>query len=219
VKMFRLPEKIKALAFDMDLTLYTNPEYAQYQTDSLIEKLARLRNLSFDEMKRDIEDTRKKYESKGKTLSFSKTLNSFGISTKEIAALRNEILEPERFIKEDFELKKTLWKLAENYYLGLVTNNPVLVAIKTIAALGVAEHFPIIVGLDTCMTPKPHKKPYMKFVELSACAAEECVSIGDRYDVDLDVPIKMGMGGILVDGVEDVYKLQDILLKGGNYGL
>ncbi|GHU60966.1 hypothetical protein FACS189445_2140 [Spirochaetia bacterium] len=38
-----------------------------------------------------------------------------------------------------------------------------------------------------------------------------CVSIGDRYDIDLLLPLELGMGGILVDGVEDVYKVPGIL--------
>ena len=219
MKFFRLPAEIKALAFDMDLTLYTNHEYAQFQIDSLIEKLGEIQGLPFDEMKRETEDIRAKLSKKGKIPSFSQILKSYGISTEKIAGWRNDFLEPERFIKKDLRLKETLKKLSENYFLGLVTNNPVLVALKTLAALGVEEYFPSIVGLDTCLTSKPHKKPYKKFLELSSCAVETCVSIGDRYDVDLDIPLKMGMGGILVDGVEDVYKLPDIFLTGGNYGI
>ena len=219
MKFFQMPAEIKALAFDMDLTLYTNHEYAQYQIDILIEKLSEMQGLSFEEMKNEVDGIRVKLSKNRKIPSFSKILNSYGINTEKIAGWRNELLEPERFIKKDFRLKETLKKLSETYFLGLVTNNPVLVALKTLAALGVEEYFPIIVGLDTCLASKPHKKPYKKFLELSSCAVETCVSIGDRYDVDLDIPLKMGMGGILVDGVEDVYKLQDILLKGGNYGL
>jgi phosphoglycolate phosphatase/putative hydrolase of the HAD superfamily len=36
--------------------------------------------------------------------------------------------------------------------------------------------------------------------------------VGDRYDIDIDLPLKLGMGGILVDGVKDVYKLPGILI-------
>ncbi|MDR2796887.1 MAG: HAD family hydrolase, partial [Treponema sp.] len=32
-------------------------------------------------------------------------------------------------------------------------------------------------------------------------------SVGDRYDMDIALPLSLGMGGILVDGVEDVYHL------------
>jgi len=77
--------------------------------------------------------------------------------------------------------------------------------------LGVGECFPILIGMDTCMCAKPHKAPFLKFAELSACPAETCISIGDRYDIDLALPLEIGMGAILVDGVEDVYELAGVL--------
>jgi phosphoglycolate phosphatase/putative hydrolase of the HAD superfamily len=61
--------------------------------------------------------------------------------------------------------------------------------------------------------------PFEKFSNFSRCPPETCVSIGDRYDIDLDIPLQMGMGGILVDGVEDVYCLPELLTKGGNHGV
>ena len=219
MKVFHLPVEIKALVFDMDLTLYTNPVYAQYQIDSLVEKLGEKKNLSFEEMKSEVDKTSKAWtlSHNGKKPSFSGILNSYGISTEEIVRWRNETFEPSRFINEDSKLKETLKKLSGFYLLGLVTNNPVLVARKTLAALGVTEYFPVIVGLDTCLTAKPSEKPFLKFLEFVSVPAETCVSIGDRYDVDLNIPLKMGMGGILVDGVEDVYELPGIILKGGNH--
>jgi len=215
MKIFHLPAEIKALAFDMDLTLYTNHEYALYQIDSLVEKLGKMRGLSFEKMNSEVEESRRAWtlSNNGETPSLSKILNGYGITTEQIVLWRNEIFEPRHFIKKDLKLKQTLDELSKYYALGIVTNNPVLVAHKTLAALGVDECFPVIVGIDTCMIAKPHKMPYMKFIELSKSVADTCVSIGDRYDVDLDIPLKMGMGGILVDGVKDVYMLPGILME------
>ena len=39
----------------------------------------------------------------------------------------------------------------------------------------------------------------------------DCISIGDRYDIDLSLAIELGMGGILVNGAEDVCGLVEIL--------
>ncbi|MDR0496022.1 MAG: HAD family hydrolase [Treponema sp.] len=217
MKVFSLPAKTKALIFDMDLTLYTNPEYGQYQIDILVERLGGLKGLSFDEMNSEVEKVRKEWKlsHNGKEMSLTKILMDYGISMEEVIAWRNELFEPGRFIKEDKLLKETLDKLSELFILGIVTNNPVLVARKTLALLGVDESFPVIVGLDTCMTAKPNKKPFEKFIDLANCPGEICVSIGDRFDIDIGVPLEMGMGGILVDGVEDVYRLPE-LLKGCN---
>ncbi|GHV96069.1 hypothetical protein AGMMS50293_23890 [Spirochaetia bacterium] len=47
--------------------------------------------------------------------------------------------------------------------------------------------------------------------EHCAAAPECCLSVGDRYDMDLARPRELGMGGILVDGVADVYGLPALL--------
>ncbi|WP_318662261.1 HAD hydrolase-like protein [Treponema sp.] len=39
----------------------------------------------------------------------------------------------------------------------------------------------------------------------------ECLSVGDRYDIDLSLALEMGMGAVLVSGVEDVYELPDLI--------
>ena len=215
MKIYHLPQKIRALAFDMDLTLYTSDEYGRYQTDSLIERLGKIRGLSFDEMNREVKEARKKWilANSGKKPSLTKVLSLFGISLEESIHWREETYEPSLFLKEDKKLKKSLEELSRFFILGVVTNNPVLVGRKTLAAIGVEGLFSVLVGLDTCKLAKPDKRPFMKFSELSGCPAETIVSIGDRYDIDLALPLEMGMGGILVDGAEDVYKLPEILAK------
>jgi len=221
MKIFHLPETIKALVFDMDLTLYSNDEYGQYQIDKLVEKLGQLKGLSFEEINREVEEKHKAWalSHEGKKSSLSNILRGYGIGMEQIVSWRKELLEPTLFVKEDKKLKTVLEELSDSYTLGVVTNNPVLVARKTLAALGVEACFPFVIGVDTCMIAKPHKMPFEKFSEISRCPPETCVSIGDRYDIDLDLPMQMGMGGILVDGVEDVYCLPELFAKGGNHGV
>jgi len=222
MKIFYLPEIIKAIAFDMDLTLYTNSEYGRYQIDKLVEKLGHLKGFSFEDMSSHVTEKRKAwaFSHEGKEASLSNILTGYGIGMEEIIKWREELYEPALFIKEDEKLKAALEKLSGNFILGVVTNNPVLVARKTLAALGVEAYFQFIIGLDTCMTSKPHKLPFEKFSEFSRCPLETCVSVGDRYDIDLDIPLSMGMGGILVNGVEDVYCLPELLYsKDDNHGV
>ena len=209
MRIYYLPPEIKALAFDMDLTLYTHPEYGQFQIDSLVEKLGKLRGLSFEDMSCEVKKTRKALaEAQGrKNTSLANVLDYYGINIEENVRWREESYKPEQFIKEDLRLKAALEELSLKFVLGVVTNNPVLIARRTLTALGVEKCFTILIGLDTCMVFKPNEKPFLKFAELADCPLESCVSIGDRYDIDLDIPLKLGMGGILVDGVEDVYGL------------
>jgi phosphoglycolate phosphatase/putative hydrolase of the HAD superfamily len=213
VKVYNLPEKISALIFDMDLTLYTNAEYGRLQIDRLVERLGKARGKSFEEMDKEVKELRKAFAAShgGKALSLTAVLLNYGISMEENVTWREESYEPAEYLKEDRKLGETLKLLAASFALGVVTNNPVLVARKTLSVLGVENYFGAVVGLDTCMTAKPHRLPFLKITELLGCPAESCVSIGDRYDIDLALPMELGMGGILVDGVEDVYLLSEIL--------
>jgi phosphoglycolate phosphatase/putative hydrolase of the HAD superfamily len=75
----------------------------------------------------------------------------------------------------------------------------------------VARHFSALVGLDDTGRSKPEPEPYRLAAERLGAACETCLSIGDRYDVDLAPALSLGMGALLVDGVEDVYLLPGIL--------
>jgi phosphoglycolate phosphatase/putative hydrolase of the HAD superfamily len=199
----------------MDGTLYTNDEYLQEQGDCLIRRLARLRGKSFDLMKAETEAYQNGGPAarEGKKISLSDTLLAFGISIEENIRWREELIEPGRYVGEDPELRKTLLALGWSVPLALVTNNPVSVAWKTLACLGVSGLFMAVVGLDTCGVSKPHRAPYLKAAEILGVSPGECVSIGDRYDFDIALPLELGMGGILVGGVEDVKKVTDTVRR------
>ena len=213
MKIFRLPPKCAAVLFDMDSTLYTHPVYAQSQLDLLIERLARLRGLPFSEMNEKIDRFRKDWahEHDGQGISLGTVLLNFGIGIDETVRWREELYQPEQYLAKDSRLRSALEQLAARYVLAVVTNNPVSVAVRTLAVLGVEDLFSVIVGLDTCGVSKPHKEPLMRAAALCGAVPENCVSVGDRYDIDIALPLELGMGGILVDGVEDVYTLPERL--------
>jgi phosphoglycolate phosphatase/putative hydrolase of the HAD superfamily len=214
MKYYNLPANISALIFDMDGTLYTHAEYLQGQIDGMIRRLGEVRGTSFEEMRDAIESYQDAWarDHGGRTCSLGNSLEAFGISVEEGVRWREELIEPGLYIREDRKLQNTLGFLTEKFPLAVITNNPVLVARKTLAALGVADYFPseAIIGLDTCWVSKPHTVPFIKAAELLGVPPAACVSIGDRYDIDLLLPLELGMGGILVDGVEDVYELKNL---------
>jgi phosphoglycolate phosphatase/putative hydrolase of the HAD superfamily len=220
MKIIRLPEKITALIFDMDLTLYTHAEYGQIQIDNLIAIAAEKRGLTPAEANREIEAIRLSWADShnGQKPSLSNIILSWGFTMEENVEWRKKAYQPENFLTKDERLKAAL--LALPYALGIVTNNPVSIAKRTLACLGIEDHFDALVGLDTLMISKPHKSPFVKVIEfLNACSKiiqhtpESCVSVGDRYEIDLEIPLEMGMGAILVDGVEDVYTLPGLLRR------
>lgn len=213
MKTYNLPEKIKTLIFDIDGTLYTSALYVFEQVDVQIRHFAHLKGISENEARAMIERYRKTYavQNGGKKISLGNTFKAFGIPIETSVAWREELLEPSHFLRKDEQLRKSLIELSKRFSLIAVTNNPVNAARKTLEAIGAADLIPQIVGLDTCGKSKPNIEILDKACELTQSRYEECVSIGDRYDIDISLPLEKGMGGILVEGVEDVYTLNDIL--------
>jgi phosphoglycolate phosphatase/putative hydrolase of the HAD superfamily len=211
--IYRIPQKLKAIIFDIDSTLYSNKEYAFEQNDVQIRRFATLNNMSNEKARTLISSYQTEWSKlhSGSTISLSNTLLDFGISIDESIKWRKELIHPENFLKEDKNLQKTLKELSENCKLLCLTNNPVLVGYHTLEALGIDGFISEVIGLDTTHQSKPSLKSFELTIQRAGYPVENCLSVGDRYTIDIELPLEMGMGGILVDSVEDVYKLKKVL--------
>lgn len=212
MKIYKIPENLKTIIFDIDSTLYTNEKYAFEQVDVQLRHFAKLQNKPVSEIRKMIENFRTEYTKKnGKKISLGNTLTHFGVPIEESIKWRETLLEPKNFLDRDEKLIQVLTELSKKYKMICVTNNPVLPAFKTLAAIGIEKLIPEIIGLDTCHKSKPSKEVLTLAAERTSAKLVECLSVGDRYDIDLSLALEMGMGGILVSGVEDVYKFTEIL--------
>ena len=209
MKTYNLPANPKTLIFDIDSTLYTNSAYAFEQVDCQVRQFAHDRGISADEARHMVADYRKQFAAanNGKKISLGNTLLAFGIPIAQSVEWRKTLMEPADFLTRDERLIETLCQLSKSFNLICVTNNPVFTARKTLDAIGISEFFPQIVGLDTCLKSKPALEPFQKACELTQTRPNQCIAIGDRYDMDIALPLEMGMGGILVTGVEEVYEI------------
>lgn len=213
MKIYHIPPETKAILFDIDSTLYTNAAYAYEQVDVQLRHFAEIRGLPYKDAKAKIDAYRQEYAKQhgGAKTSFGNTLAAFGIPIEESIRWREKLINPADYLEYDGTLVKTMEELAQNYKVAAVTNNPLAPAKKTLEVLGVISFFDEIVALDTCCVSKPHRLPYETAAKNLSVCVEECLSVGDRYDIDLAVPLEMGMGGILVSGVKDVYTLPSLL--------
>ena len=210
MKAFNLPSNPKTLIFDIDSTLYTNAAYAFEQVDCQVRQFARDRGITADEARHMVADYRRQFAAanNGKKISLGNTLLAFGIPIAQSVEWRKTLMEPAEFLTRDEQLIQTLNELSKRFNLICVTNNPVFTARKTLDAIGISDFFPEIVGLDTCLKSKPAVEPFMKACEITNTQPKNCIAIGDRYDMDIALPLELGMGGILVTGVEEVYGLE-----------
>ena len=213
MKVYHLPARIRGFIFDIDGTLYTNTEYVESQNTILIQRLAAKCGLPYEAMVKEIEAYRFTWAQThdGEKLSLGNVMMAFGVTIAENIHWRNKYFQPEKFLKEDALLLQTLRKLRDFASLGVLTNNPTEIAERTLKALGVLDLFTSIVSLNTFEKSKPYEPSFRKAALDLGTPIEECVAVGDRYDIDIAIPLKLGMGGIMVDGVEDVYKFPNIL--------
>ncbi len=213
IKIFKIPQNLKTIIFDIDSTLYTSPAYAFEQVDVQLRYWAKKLGITAREARNEISEFRKNWSKQhgGKKISLGNTLKNFGVTIQESVEMRRNLLEPGDFLSRDEKLIETIKILKQKYKIICVTNNPVLPARKTLDALGISELIPKIIGLDTSGKSKPALEPFQIALDETGSKAEECLSVGDRYDMDLSLPLEMGMGAILVGGVSDVYMLPEIL--------
>jgi FMN phosphatase YigB (HAD superfamily) len=213
MKIYKIPEITKAFIFDIDSTLYTNQAYAFEQIDCQLREYATELGVETDVIRKKVSDYRKKFASEhnGSKVSLGNTLLAFGIPIEKSIEWRNKLMRPQDFLKKDTKLIEELKILSQKCKLICVTNNPVRPARKTLEAIGISEFFPEIIGLDTCKKSKPAYEPFNKALEILGVPAKNCIAVGDRYEMDIAIPLELGMGGILVTGVEEVYKMHELI--------
>jgi HAD superfamily hydrolase (TIGR01509 family) len=213
MKLISLGSKPSALIFDLDNTLYTNPAYAAFQEEDLVARLGRALGLGPEGAAAKIAALRAERATAGLgATSLGKLFAILGIDIATSVAWREEGIEPAKWLKRDPRLDRALGLLSKRFTLALMTNNPSLVGERSLEALGVRARFGVLVGLDDTLSGKPAPEPFLETARRLGLEPSRCVSIGDRFDVDLAPAMELGMGAILVTGVEDVYDLPDVLL-------
>jgi len=212
MKVLRLADGAEGLIFDLDGTLYTNPAYMAFQEEVLVGRLARERGEGVEATRAALQKMRAEREAAGLgRTSMARLFAALGIGVETSVRWREELIEPRDWLEADPRLEAALQILGARYSLAVVTNNPRSVGEKGLEALGVRSLFRAVVGLDDTMASKPAPEPFLAASRLLGLKPELCVSIGDRRDVDLSPAMALGMGAVLVDGVEDVYSLPGIL--------
>jgi FMN phosphatase YigB (HAD superfamily) len=216
MRTFQLPTPIRGLILDIDNTLYANREYSRHQVDVLFSRLAEYLGEDEDSVRPRVSSEQLRIGAEqglpsGAKTSLGNAFQSFGVSIDENARWRAELIHPEHFLAEDPMLREALERLAARYSLVCVTNNPQSIGRRTLDALGVAHIIPRVIGLDTSGRSKPDPTPFVLGAEALGLAVASCVSVGDRIDVDIRPMLDLGGGGILCEGLDDMYRLPETL--------
>ena len=213
MKIYRIPQTLKTIIFDIDGTLYSSDEYVKEQVDIQIRHWSDVNGWTHDEGRKKIADFRAEWSRNhsGQKISLGNTFTHFGIDIETSIKWRNQLLRPELYIHENPAVTEVLETLKKKYFLIAVTNNPKTAAYNTLKAIGIEKIITEIIGLDSCRKSKPSEEVLSLACKTAGCSAEECLSIGDRFDIDLALPLEKGRGAVLVDGAEDLIELGKII--------
>lgn len=209
MRCISLPQKISALIFDIDNTLYNNEDYAFEQVDAQVRAFARLKRIKPDDAREMVQAERDMWAAAhdGEQITLANILLKFGVSIDQIIEWRNKLIKPESYLKNDERLIREIGELASRYKLIAITNNPVSTGRRNLEVLGISSFFEHVIGLDTTGLSKPAPAPFIKACEILGVPSDEIVSIGDRFAIDIATPLALGLGGILVTGPDDIHAL------------
>lgn len=100
--------------------------------------------------------------------------------------------------------RQALDRLDERYRLGLVTNGGPDTQVQKIEALGIGNHFEVIVLAGVETPPKPDPAPFRYALDQLGVAPEETVYVGNSLQHDIKGAHTVGMNAVWVrDGRED----------------
>lgn len=207
----RLPahtERVKAIVFDLDGTLYQEDRLGTQVSDSAIRYVADLKELSEPEAAELLARTRKN-DREGGTLS--RAVFSLGGTLQEMHRRFAAECTPERLLAPDRRVRELLQLLSTRFHLHLYTNNNRDLSGRIMQQIGVADMLQQVFTIEDYWTPKPDRRIINDILNKIGCRPFEALFVGDRYEVDLALPETMGCPVFEIHTTEELLTLADLV--------
>lgn len=206
--------RIRALVFDLDGTLYVNKAFGKEILYCADRYIADLKGVGFDEAVELITATRKELSAgTGLESSLSATCMALGGDLREMHRRFAVEIDPAH-LSHDARVVGFLQELRKRFDLYLYTNNNRSLSERVIRAIGVDGLFLKVFTVEESWRPKPDAGTLEMIYRVIGRKPEECLFIGDRYDIDLRVPQGMGSAVFLTKTVDELLNLAQLLKPG-----
>ncbi|MBI1919479.1 MAG: HAD hydrolase-like protein [Geobacter sp.] len=206
--------RIRTLVFDLDGTLYVNRAFGKEILFCADRYIAELKGIGFDEAVALITATRKELNAaSGLESSLSATCMALGGDIREMHR-RFAVEIDSSCLACDTRVVEILRALAGRFDLYLYTNNNRSLSERVIRAIGVDGIFLKVFTVEENWRPKPDVGTLEMIYRVIGRKPEECLFIGDRFDIDLRLPQQMGSAVFLTRSVEELLKLGPLLKPG-----
>lgn len=183
----------KAVVFDMDGTINMSKEYYAAYDEYAIPILSDLLNLSREEVRSKMDNLR------GIALGFTKRVELMGVQRLAFYKEMATRVPCKQLIHANPKLRAMLEELRTmGYKLALLTNTGRPLVNGILDALGLPFEIFDAVSTSTETGLKPDDEPYIYVADKLGMSLQECVYVGDRYEMEIETAQKLGMTTILL---------------------
>jgi putative hydrolase of the HAD superfamily len=202
---------VKNIIFDLDGTLYDSPDVFRKFAEAAYYTYAKVTTTPIEEAKKILEERRAELaRQKGFAVPYTLALISFGIPIETWHEENVAFFDPADFLVLNQPLKDCLLELKKKYRLVVLTNNNKIQTRRIIQALGLDGVFHAVFTFNTFNLLKPDPGILKGVLNELNAKPEECLMVGDRYEVDLVPARELGMKIFEVKGPADICKIGDV---------
>lgn len=206
------PSAIRSIVFDLDGTLYVSSSVALEIETAAWAVVARSRGLSLHEGKALVASARRMLaESLDEEPTLTRTCQELGVTVAELHKAFIDDVHPERHLSYDQTLHAILDSLRAGYDLYLYTNNNLVQSRRILALLGVEDLFRGLYTIEYSWRPKPDSETLQQLLADIGGPPESFLFVGDRFQIDLDGPARMGIPTLLVSETSDILQVHRLL--------
>ncbi len=203
---------LKAIIFDLDGTLYVSNELGREINRVAVAYIAGLKGIDTEQAAALIKEMKTEISAvSGLDTTLSVACMELGGDLRELHRRFADQVKPEAFLKRDERVVELLKILAGRYELYLYTNNNLALATRIMELLGVGRLFREVFTIEDSWLPKPDRTAFIKILHEIGKEPEQCMFVGDRYDVDLRLPATEGCAVFLSSSPEELLGLLKIM--------
>jgi putative hydrolase of the HAD superfamily len=202
-------DRIKALVFDLDGTLYVNRDLGREIHWAACRYMAGVLGLTPEEADRRLKETKQEL-SRASGVDTSLTAACLALGG-DIALLHRQFaaeIRPEPFLARDERVVALIDRLARRFALHIYTNNNRPLTDRVLAALGLDGRFSRLFTIEYSWRPKPDPPTLERLLAEIDTAPSGCLFVGDRFDIDLRLPQELGSAVYLTQSVEELLDLE-----------
>lgn len=171
--------------------------------------IARLKGIEPDAAADLIRETRTRLSTaSGVDTSLTSVCSELGGSPQQFHEAITPAVTPELYLKPDERLVNLLAFLKKRYELYVYTNNNRTLSGRTLSVLGISGLFNGVFTIEDSWRPKPDRSALRSILSSIGRLPEECLFVGDRYDIDLRLPAEMGSAVMLISSIDDLFRLE-----------